>query len=40
MHMVEPTNDKDQQIELDIVRSIAEKAIDDNKDVFDQLAEL
>lgn len=37
--MVEPTNE-DEQIELDVVRSIAEKAIDDNRDVFDQLAEL
>jgi len=38
--MVEPINDKDEQIELDVIRSIAEKAIDDNKDVFDQLAEI
>lgn len=38
--MVDPVNDKDEQIELDVVRSIAEKAIDDNRDVFDQLAEL
>jgi hypothetical protein len=37
--MVEPTNE-DEQIGLDVVRSIAEKAIDDNRDVFDQLAEL
>lgn len=38
--MVKPINDKDEQIELDVIRSIAEKAIDDNKDVFDQLAEI